>query len=286
MTQRTGIVAVLGAMALTGVMGPAQGLGQTTESARQNRVQREVTDEDRHNWRVADEGQARTLARQILGLDDKAPPRLSAGLVTLHEDNTPFLHDHLVGRPLWHVKVAQWRLNLPSATEDAQDRFARTFDVYIDPKNGCLLKLVSRWPEGVPPIAPEPAARSAEEQMSGAEKYHGFLESRPAVDFMRALDVVYKEGVGNPLVAKQIIAVCVERSAMNQKPRAVWAITLRGIGPLRAAYPGVPVDARNHIRNIVDASTGEWLCAGTSPQPQEPEESQRKAEPKPSTDHP
>lgn len=280
MIQRMNIVTVVAALALVVAIGPRGTWGQTRERGAQNREQQKVMHEDRKDWKVRDDGEALAQARQILGLAEKAPPRLSAALVTLAEDNTPFLNEKLVGRPIWHVVAVGWRLELPSAPEGAQDRLRRTFDVFLDPKDGALLKLASRWPEGVPTIAPEPPATFAEEQMkrAGLEKYHGFLKSGPRVDFVRALDVVYKEGVGDPLAAKQIVAHCVMRSAMGQKPRAVWAITLRGIPPLKTAYPGVPIDARNHIRNIVDAKTGKWLSAGTSPQPQTAEESQAQDE--------
>lgn len=288
MSRRASIAAALAAMALASVIRPVRVGAQPAEPEGRNRERQETTERDRKDWRISDAEEALTQARQILGLPDKMPPGSSATLVTLAEDTTPFLSEKLVGRPIWQVVLADWPLELPSAAEGAQDRFPRTFDVFVDPKDGSLLKLASRWPEGVPAIAPEPEAAFAEEQMgrAGLERYHGFPESKPAVDFIQALDVVYKQGVGNPLEAKQIIAHCVERSAMGKKPRAVWAITLRGIPPLRAAYPGVPVDARNHIRNIVDANTGEWLCAGTSPQPQEGDNSETKDEAQPGTEHP
>lgn len=275
MSQRMNIGAVVATLALVGVIGPRGTWGQTRGREAQNREQQKVTHEDRKEWKIRDDGEAIAQARQILGLSEKSSARVSATLVTLAEDNTPFLNEKLVGRPIWQVVITDWRLELASAPQEARDSFGRTFDVFLDPPNGALLKLASRWPDGVPVIAPEPPAAFAAEQMkrAGLERYHGFVSPAPPVDFVRALDVVYKDGVGDPLVAKQIVAHCIMRSAMEQKPRAVWAITLRGIAPLKAAYPGVPIDARNHIRNIVDAKTGKWLSAGTSPQPQTGDES-------------
>jgi hypothetical protein len=34
-----------------------------------------------------------------------------------------------------------------------------------------------------------------------------------------------------------------------------------------AAMGDVPVDARNHMRHVIDAMTGAWLYSDTAPQP-------------------
>ncbi len=223
----------------------------------------------REAWAVQTEAQAVAKAREIVGLGTVSSPRLSAELTTLAEDNTPFLHGQLVGRPIWRVVIQGWRLQLTSAPPSDEDQYARMFDLLIDPRNGHLLKASSRWPEGVPTIAPEPSAASAEEQMprSGLERYLGFPETPPGVSLLDALNAVLKEGEGNPLQAKQIIAHYVMQTRMDCKPRAVWAITLRGIAPLKPPPAGVSPDALNHVRNIIDANTGRFLGAGTCPQP-------------------
>jgi hypothetical protein len=269
MKRRTSTIAVAATLSMVVALATSNARGQAGGTGTQDRERKEEACADRTRWKIGDEGGAVAEARRILGVADKTPPHLSAALVKPSEDNTPFLSAKVVGRPIWQVVVADWRLELPSASRGPQDGRRLTFDMFIDPETGGLLKLVSRWPEGVPAIAPEPTARVAEEQMrrAGLEEYTGFPQSKPPVDFLRALDVVYKEGVGDPLVAEQIVARCVVRSFMGREPRTVWAITLRGIPPIPAAYPGIPVDARNHIRNIVDAETGEWISAGTCPQP-------------------
>jgi hypothetical protein len=103
---------------------------------------------------------------------------------------------------------------------------------------------------------------------SGLEKYVGFPDVAPRVRLLQALEIVMKKGGGNPYLAKQIVAHYVMQTWMGGKPRAVWAITLRGIPPIEPPDPGVSVDALNHIRNIVDGETGKWLGAGTCPQPE------------------
>jgi hypothetical protein len=209
-------------------------------------------------------------ARQLLGLLDE-PVTISASLEHVVDDETPFLKENIRGKLLWHVVIAKWRFRLPSMPFSARDDYERTVDVLLQPSSGSVLSVVSRWPDGVPPIAPEPTASIAEARMQdvGEEKYHGFVNRPPTISLMKALDIILKDGVGNPLSAKQIIARHVRRSFMGREPRDVWAITLRGIPPLETRAE-VTIDAINHIRNVIDAETGEWLWAGTSPQPDAP----------------
>ncbi len=285
-TSRSSFVAV--SLMIT-VWNLTQAAAQAPDQERSQAQAKQARTDDRETWTIKTKEQATSRVRRILGLPDRSPLKLTAGLVTLKEDNTPFLNGQIVDRPIWQVVIADWKLQLKSAPADAVDCYARTFDALLDPKDGKLLKILSRWPKGVPPIAPQPPADSAETQMNnaGLEKYHAFPETEPLISFLEALDVVLKDGgLGNPLVAKQILAHYVVRSAMGREPKAVWAITLRGIPPFRAAYPGVPVDARNHARHIVDAKTGKWICAGTSPQPQTSEESEAQGKTQPSRGHP
>lgn len=255
-------------------LAPSMAVAQEKPEKPRARQRQSPPEDDRAAWALRTPERAISAFREISGLSDAARPKMTSKLVTLSDDDTPFLHDQIVGRPIWQLVIVDWKLELKSAAADAEDACARTFDIFLDPRDGRLLKILSRWPKGVPPIAPQPPADSAEVQMNsaGLEKYHGFPKEKPRVSFLEALDVVYKDGgLGNPLVAstKQIRAHYVVRSAMGREPKAVWAITLRGFPPFEASYPGVPVDARNHARHIVDAKTGEWICAGTSPQPVE-----------------
>ena len=111
-------------------------------------------------------------------------------------------------------------------------------------------------------------ADQAAEQMyrSGHEKYHGFPDNPPAVTLMAALDSIQRGG-GNPLIAKQIVGDYVMWSRIGkwEVPRAVWAITLRGVPPLHAR--GDEIHGNSAARYIVDATTGEYLCASNTPHP-------------------
>lgn len=266
-TKRTVLCLLLAIVPIVGAVRAQQGNGKDSEGKSTS-----TENDDPLDWVVRNEEQAIAKAREIIGVSERDIPNVTAKLVTLaeHEDKTPFLHDQIIGRPIWQIVITKWKLRLPSAASDEKDLYERTFDIFVDPKNGHLLKILSRWPKGVPQIAPRPPADSAEEQLknAGLEKYHRFPERKPTINFIEALDVVLKKGFGSPLYSKQILAHYVVRSEMRREPRRVWAITLHGIPPFEAmGGPGVPEDARNHMRNIVDAETGKWLCGHTSPQP-------------------
>ncbi len=235
--------------------------------------QEKVADE-RRDWLLKTSKDAITQALGIFGISAAASQGVEARVIILDEDKTPFLHKQITKRPLWRISVHKYRLRLKSAATDENDLYERTFDLFLDPRDGKLLKIISRWPQGVPESAPEPRAAFAEQcfRDSGREKYHSFPDTPPKINFLNALNAVNASGaIGcNPLIAKQIVAHYVIRSKMGREPQPVWAITLRGIAPFEAAYPGVPVAARDHMRHIIDARTGKWLGAGTSPQPEEP----------------
>lgn len=219
-------------------------------------------------WAIRTNDVAITRAYEILGVSDARELKVRATLTTLAEDNTPFLSTQIKGSPIWHVVVDNLMIRLERYAGE-EDRHTRTFDVFLDAAGGQLLKAVSRWPKGIPAIAPEPSSKSAEEQMrrAGEERYHSFPKDGPGITLLEALNAL--NDTENPLVAKQIRAVYVMWSQVGKwrTPRPVWAITLRGIPPISGTNPAIGINLRNHIRYIVDPKTRKWLCASTSPQP-------------------
>ena len=222
------------------------------------------------DWSVRNEEQVLARVAELSGLPQDLVQESVVKLVTVEEDNTPFLSEQIIGRSLWQVTTPKWKLQLPSAAPKYEDRYERTFVILVDPVNGSILKIASLWPQHVPGEPSEVPVRSAEAQMRNAERYHGFPPAEPAVTFLGAVDVVRRKGLGNPLVAKQIVAHYVMQSRMGGQPTAVWAITLRGIRievPAPQALTGelLPNPAVSRMRNIVDANTGEWLQANNVP---------------------
>lgn len=265
------LLAFLGTLVTPSLLG-----GVTTEGSETSRP----SQEDRAGWAIKDEDSARADAQRVLGGDVRGSAKMNARLVIIHDDNTPFLEKSLPSRAVWHVVFDECRVAVPFLLPGATDEYSRTFDVFLDPQNGALLKAESRWPEGVAQIPPEPGAAAVAEQMrrSGREKYHSFVPHPPPIHLSKALEGVVRGG-GNPLVAKQIKAQYVMWSRGDAEPKAVWAITLRGVPPFPAAFPGVPEDARNHRRYIIDGETGEWLCASSVPQPEADQASEERRVP-------
>jgi len=101
----------------------------------------------------------------------------------------------------------------------------------------------------------------------GPERYHAFVEGVPAITFYEALVGLIQSG-DNPLQAKQLVGQYVLWSMLDREPKPAWAVTLNGISPFESFYPGIPVEARNHMRYIVDSETGKELCGTTTPQPE------------------
>lgn len=203
--------------------------------------------------------------------------------IDVNEDNTPFLHDQIKGRKnIWLVEVKNVKLKLKSATPYFEDRYVRNFKILVDPNDGSLLKITSKFEGYASEMKPEPNSIIAEAQLADTnELYLGFPIATPNISFLDALDAVLSNGIGSPFLAKEIDAVYVWHSQMGSEPRRVWIITLRGLPPRPIIGPagGIPeqhmppVWQRNHIRNVVDANTGEVLFANNLPQPEVVEKS-------------
>ncbi len=211
--------------------------------------------------------QAVDRAIKILGAPRELASTAEAELVILETDNTPFLHEQVVGRPLWEIVIPKWKLKFKSA-KGVEDAFERTFDVLLDPENGNILRVASRWPQGVAGEPQDIPAHIAEEEMGWmSDEYLSFPDEEPRITFAQALEVVHGPGVGNPLVAKRITGRYVVQSATRGGPSPVWAITLEGIKRQVPSPPGSRPRSISCIRNIVDARTGEWLGASNIPRP-------------------
>lgn len=218
---------------------------------------------------VTGEADAIAQANRLTRLDTVSE-MTSARQVTVTEDKTPFLWRQLIGRRVWRVLFENVSLQLKSAVPGFQDGYRREFTVLIDRDTGQLLSVTSLFDGDAPEMRPQPSGEAAEEQLRAEDEiYHGLPPDEPQINFLDALDIVLSKGIGSPFLAKEIYGVCVTHSRMESAPRSVWAITLRGLPPIpaRGRYGDtIPVWQRNHMRNVLDATTGEFLFATNSPQ--------------------
>lgn len=224
---------------------------------------------DKSSWRVHDEQKACALTKRVLGLPERSRLPIGADVVTFDKINIPFLHDQIINRPVWRVTVRDFVFELESSPAGLKDMYIRILDTFVDPRTGQVLRVRTRLPEGFPTELREPSAEFATWQLFGGTKetYHGFPTDLPGMSFVDAVDAVQRGG-WNPLASDQVTGEWVMWSTYDKKPRPVWVITLQGMPPFEASYPGVPVDARNHLRIIVDPVSKSWIEAGTSPQPE------------------
>ncbi len=225
--------------------------------------------EDSAKWNIKDQRAAIGQARRILDLPGNPSLPARAEVITVIQDNTPYLSEQVVSRPIWHVIIEKCRIVLPSEVNPVEDSYERTFDVLIDPRNGALLRISSRLPDGATPLPREASATVATEQLMnrGSERYHSFVPETPVMSFYEALVALVHDG-NQPLEAEQMVGQYIAWSMLGQKPKAAWAVTLNRITPFESAYPGIPVEARNHMRYIVDPDTGRLVCGTTTPQPE------------------
>ena len=108
------------------------------------------------------------------------------------------------------------------------------------------------------------------------QRFSGLPTARPRISFLEALSIIEQHGFGAPHAAKQLRAYYVLHTGPQWTNRPIWVVDSRGIPPITpvgTALVGsdqvrrIPVDRLNHMRDMIDAQTGEWLEAGTMPQP-------------------
>lgn len=220
---------------------------------------------------LTDKSAAIDRAIQITGFHQLAEMTSSAQQTVITRDETPFLRKQVIGRRTWQIEFNKVSLRLKSASSGFQDTYRRRFFVLLDENTGQLLSIQSRFEGEAPDMHPEPAGALAEAQLTAeSETYLGLPTEDPKIDFLTALDAVLSKGIGSPFLAKEIQALYITETRLGGIPRAVWVVTLRGLPPIPAHGPygdQIPIWQRNHMRNVVDAATGDVLFATNSPQP-------------------
>ncbi len=199
--------------------------------------------------------------------------RYSFQKMDITEDNTPFLHEKVKGRKnVWLVEAKDFHLKLKKADPNSQDQYIRNFRILMDPNNGNLLKISSKYDGNDPDVGTEPNAANAEKYLGG-ENYSGFPDTPPQISFLDALDIVADFGIGHPYYAKEMDAKYIWYSNIwdIKELQRVWVINLRGIPsiPHSNTVGDSPVNIRqvNHIRYVINADTGKILKCNNGPIP-------------------
>lgn len=218
----------------------------------------------------------RNVARN-LGLKDLGGVSVQATRERFPDGVVPSLGQNLAGRTAWKVSFEGVDLAKACAEPALRNRHIRRITAYLSPESGQVVSVLSEWPTEVARTADYPPVESEERQLKAAGvTYTGLPTEAPAVSLFEALaneDVVF----WSPDV-KQIRACYVRETSPTHSDRPVWVVQLWGFEPFEVSAPrgvgrdAVPEDARNHIRNVIDARTGEWLGADTIPQPVTPQE--------------
>ena len=211
--------------------------------------------------------QAVELALEYTGFDraeykrGKAASEM-ASRVVVTEDKTPFFHDRIVNKELWVVTFDSVYVEIPRLMPEMERRQKpKTYDMYLDPETGHLLKIESRWDGRDSTLSEEPSADSAtHDMMKDGLVYLDMVKVIPKVGFYDALRIAPECYAAN---AKQIVAHLVMSDRGGVDPRPVWSILGRGTPPFEHfGVPGsvVPVWQRNRIRCLVDAMNGDYLA--------------------------
>lgn len=226
-------------------------------------------------------------ALRYTGLGDQPQIRISAepGIVPA-DDNVPFLQ--LAGRSVWRVVMKDVRILIRDADGVAHvNPSIRELEVLLDHTDGRLLKITSPSPPDQDPARKQPASGEREESVaSRLERYEGVAPELPQVTFVAALQSTQDQGIGGATQAKQIEAlyVLVRRTAGPEEnlpeaqdvempcwrnPCQRWIITFRYLPPVLPPPPSgagpIALPPFVHVQNEVDAITGEWVRAGSTP---------------------
>lgn len=229
-------------------------------------------------WKITTGDEAIDVAWRFLAKQRQASAVADAQQVKADADNSPYLYRAISGREVWRVVLRGVNIDdkVPSADgkppEKALPATTRDVCVLLDPVTGGLLKISTCDRLEEPREYAEPLGQSATRQVANwnAEQWTGVLEEPPATTFLEALRAIRGQGF-QTFEAQEIVAYAVKESENLKTRREAWSIHTRGITPVQPHRDrSVSVKARNHLRHLVDAKTGAWVGAGTTPQPDEP----------------
>lgn len=209
-------------------------------------------------------------AVDAIGLESIDSENVVADPITLSEESVPFLGATLNGRKTLRLEFNSIQLEKITKNSSLRNSHVSDLLVIVDPQSGNPVRIASRWPAKLASIAPYPPVEEVERQLrQGETRYTGIPVDPPKV----TLATVLKNAIPWSPEVKQIVAYYVLESTPRYQDKAVWVVELRGFPPLEPPVPpgadlrDIPEDARNHLRNVFDAETGDRLYSETTPQP-------------------
>ncbi len=93
--------------------------------------------------------QAIDIALKVTGFDTVPDILVSARREVLKKDNTPLLHERIVGRPLWRVTIEN--VKVTSSDGKKSNPHIHAFDVLVDAETCQVLRIISLWPAATEP---------------------------------------------------------------------------------------------------------------------------------------
>jgi len=189
----------------------------------------------------------------------------TALFVNITDDKTPFLHNRINNRDIWKVTFKDITLSPYRGYPDSVD-YPRTFNVYIDPTDGTLLKIESLYTGNNVDFAPEPSIEWAEKQIEGTIfKFLGFAS--PDSNYVSLNEVLQNLGPRN---FKLLKALLVRTGRDEAESFTVWYIIYRGTDPFYPVSGGGNLDLSNkedfnYQTFIYDAKTGETIAWTINP---------------------
>jgi hypothetical protein len=219
------------------------------------------TSAERINQMIDSKTTVGNRARDLVGVGDTTIANIAE--IQSLDVHVPF---QLPAGKIWKVRLEHVGFRKGSRdTDGTLNPFIRSVDVILS-ATGQPIEIISVLPTGVNvPEFPDPDDYK-QQLLNVGESYGDVPRQEPTISLSDAFSK--SMGTGS---AKQIIVYYLNVTTVRWKiPRASWIIHAWGMEPFAASRFGdtVPEDARNHLRTILDANTGEVYGSDTIPQPE------------------
>jgi len=207
-----------------------------------------------------------------LSLDDVTS---SAEKVVVKDSTSPFISKLIDGKIAWKVVIECGEQNTKDGQSAMMEGTKRYFELFLDPDNGQLLKVVSQREDFDEEAWHIPSAEEAENDLLGdGEKYLGLPEVEPTATLSDAFEEA-RDAMGfYAYWAEKVVALYVMRNVRRTLDSPdivlipVWEIYLYGIETVTSLkYPELPFYVSNFRRITIDATTGKLIKTTNTPHP-------------------